>query len=194
VNTLEDLAALAPGLGAEIDLRTRGDEIVLNHEAFADGLPFAAFLSAWVAGPARGTLILNPKEDGLEGRAVARAEAAGVTDFFFLDLTIPTTVRMAVREGFRRIAIRVSEYEPAEAALRFAGLADWAWLDCFDGVPAPDAVVDALAGRFRICLVSPELEGYPRDRIAAFLPLAARADAVCTKFPSDWGFVAPETR
>ena len=186
VNTLDDLANLAPGLGAEIDLRSRGNDVILNHDAFAGGPLLDAYLETWASGPPRGTLILNSKEDGLEGPAVEMLARRGVDDFFFLDLTTPTTVRLATRQGIRAIAVRVSEFEPIDAAMRLAGLVDWAWIDSFTGEPPALSLVEALARHFRTCLVSPELPGFPADRIRAFRHLAPCLAAVCTKYPEAW--------
>jgi hypothetical protein len=186
VNAIADLATLSPGLGAEIDLRSRGDRIVLHHDPFADGDALDDWLDRWADGTPRGTLVLNPKEDGLEDRVRAALADRHVEDWFFLDLPLPTMVRLAVRQGERRVAVRVSEWEPAAAARTFAGHAAWAWLDCFSGRPAPVDEARALARDFRICLVSPELQGFPPERIADFLPLVPHAEAVCTKHPERW--------
>src|SRR5690348_14334876 len=113
VNDLALLASLPPGLGAEIDLRSRGHDLILHHDAFAEGARFADFLPQWQERP-RGTLILNPKEDGLENAILAELNKFRITDFFFLDLTLPTTVRLCVKEKVRRVALRYSEYEPRE--------------------------------------------------------------------------------
>ncbi|HOI10178.1 MAG TPA: hypothetical protein PK313_06850 [Myxococcota bacterium] len=186
VNAIDDLAALAPGIGAEIDLRSRGDRIVLNHDPFLDGDDLEAWLDRWADGTPRGTLVLNPKEDGLEDRVRAALGARGVDDWFFLDLPVPTMVRLACREGEPRVAVRASEWEPIEAARAFAGRAAWAWLDSFTGAPPPVDVARALAADFRVCLVSPELQRQPADRIDAFLHLAPHLAAVCTKHPERW--------
>ena len=81
---------------------------------------------------------------------------------------------------------RVSEYEPVGTAERFAGLADWIWLDCFDGMAPSPEIVHHLKKSFKVCLVSPELQGYPSDQINQFLPLKSVVDAVCTKVPDRW--------
>ncbi len=186
VNTLSDLRTLPPHWGAEIDVRSAAGALVLQHEPFQPGAPWLAFLDEWAARPGRGLLILNPKEDGLETRLVADLAARGIERYVFLDLTLPTAVRLAVRQGFRRIAVRVSEYEPIEGALRFAGLVDWAWLDSFAPEPPSPALAEALRQHFRVCLVSPELQGHAPDALERFLPLAAHVDAVCTKVPERW--------
>ena len=189
VNSPDEWVRLAPGLGAEVDLRSRGDVIVLNHEAFEDGPSFESFLATWASGPRRGPLILNPKEDGLEKRAAAMCAAHGIDDWFFLDLSLPTMVRLSVKEGCRNVAVRVSEYESVEAAMRFAGLADWAWVDSFCGEPPDLVTLRVLAARFRVCLVSPELEGHPLGRIDDWRHLANEVHAVCTKRPEAWGWI-----
>lgn len=191
VNRIDELDCLAPGLGAEIDLRSRGNEVILAHDAFSDGYRLGPWLDAWVAGPRRGTLVLNPKEDGLEDLVLGALDERGILDFFLLDLALPTLIRLAVRGSETRIAWRVSRYEPPEPALAMAGRVDWVWLDCFDGRPPSADVISSLTACFRVCLVSPELQGYPSDRIDEFLPLSGSVDAVCTKHPERWGF--PDT-
>jgi len=186
VNAIDDLASLAPGLGAEIDLRSRGDRVVLNHDAFADGDDLEAWLDRWADGTPRGTLVLNPKEDGLEDRVLAALRDRDLSDWFFLDLPVPTMVRLACRLDEPRVAVRVSEWEPVEAARAFRGRAAWAWLDSFTGAPADAATARALAADFRVCLVSPELQGHAPERIEAFLPLVPHLAAVCTKHPERW--------
>ncbi len=185
VNTVKELAALAPGLGAEIDLRSRGEDIVLNHEPFAEGDKFSDFLKVWVMAK-RGTLILNPKEDGLERRVLEALAALKIEDFFFLDLPHPTIVRLTVKEAVGQVAVRVSEYELVESALKLEKKADWVWLDCFSGQPPSPQVMAALKGKFRLCLVSPELHAFSKETIAAFLHLTPELDAVCTKHPDAW--------
>jgi hypothetical protein len=109
-----------------------------------------------------------------------------IESFFFLDLTLPTTVRLAVKERIPAIAVRVSEYEPLEAAARFQGLVNWVWVDCFSGRPPAADLLAQAAVHFKLCLVSPELQGFPREYVQKFLGLAPHLKAVCTKHPDDW--------
>ena len=110
INTLAELSELSPGLGAEIDLRSHKSRVILNHEPFSDGPTFKQWIDLWVSVPNRGTLILNPKEDGLESEIIDILRAKNVEDWFFLDLTIPSLVRLSRTE--RRLAIRHSSFEP----------------------------------------------------------------------------------
>ncbi len=183
VNTLEHLRRVPPDRGVEIDVRDYDGDLRLVHDPLQSG----ERLTDWLAGYRHALLIFNVKCDGLEDRLRALAARHGIEHYFFLDVANPTLVRLA-REGERRAAVRFSEYEPIEFALAFAGRVDWVWVDCFTRLPLDAATHDRLRQHFRLCLVSPELQRHPRDRIAAFkaqlqdLPV----DAVCTDFCEDW--------
>jgi hypothetical protein len=185
INRISELKKLGAGLGAEIDIRSRGGRLILNHEPHANGDSLNAFLDVYAAQRRGRLLILNPKEDGLESEILKQLRRRKIENYFFLDLTIPTTVRLS-KQREKRLAIRVSEFEPLEFALRFKNRASWIWLDCFSGQPPAVSLAKRLSRHFRICLVSPELEGYSEARIDQFRRLTAVADAVCTKFPDRW--------
>ena len=186
VNEVAALQKLDPALGVEIDVRSSGDRLILAHDPFVTGESLDQYLKAYASRAGRGVLIVNTKEDGLEGRILDALRQNSVERFFFLDLPIPTMVRLALRESEKRVAVRFSEYEPLGAAEPFAGAVEWVWVDCFTGRPPSLEALRALRRMFRVCLVSPELQKYPADRIADFKPLRAEADAICTKFPERW--------
>ncbi len=186
VNETKRLEVLDPSLGCEIDIRSRGDRLILNHELFSEGDDLEAYLKEYARTRPERTLILNPKEDGLDGPVLDLLKKFSLEKFFFLDVTIPSAVRMSIRGEERRIALRVSEYEPVEHALTFTGRADWVWLDCLDGQPPAREILERIGDTFKICLVSPELGGYPREDIAKFRALGEGVEAVCTKWPEDW--------
>lgn len=186
-NTIAELAATPVHLGVEVDIRSRGDRLIIHHDPFADGEDF----EEWIPAYRHGTLILNVKEEGLEDRLLDLMAAHSIEDFFFLDQSFPFLVRTA-RRGERRCAVRVSEYESVDTALSLAGQIDWVWVDCFTRFPlsAGDAARLADAG-FRLCLVSPELQGRTDPgEIAQMRALLSRlgitAHAVCTKTPELW--------
>jgi len=186
LNDLAELQQLDAEFGAEIDIRSSHSQLILTHDPHASGPPFEDFLDIYARSHRDRLLILNSKEDGLEKEILRLVQRHDLQRFFFLDLTLPTTVRLALREHERRVALRVSEFEPLEAVAAFAGYADWVWVDCFEGKPLPAAQVKALHQRFKLCLVSPELQGYPVESIGPFRSLASDVDAVCTKFPASW--------
>ncbi|MEK7266848.1 MAG: hypothetical protein AAB227_12205 [Pseudomonadota bacterium] len=115
--------------------------------------------------------------------------AKKIEEFFFLDQSFPFLVKTA-RAGEKRTAVRVSEFESITTAKSLAGLVDWIWVDCFTQFPLSGKEAAQLQSLgFKLCLVSPELQGRP-DEIAALRALLLReginADAVCTKRPDLW--------
>lgn len=184
VNTLEELRSLPLSRGAEVDIRTFGSRLVLNHEPKQDG----PLLDDWLGEYRHGTLILNVKEDGLEQEILQLLTRHSISQAFFLDQTVPASVALA-RRGEHRFAVRYSEFEPLEGALKFAGQARWCWLDCFTHLPMELSQWQQLKASFKLCLVSPELQGHdPREAIPVFKMLVKRfpVDAVCTDFPDLW--------
>ena len=186
-NTLAQLLETDTRHGVEVDIRSEGPRLIIHHDPFVAGESF----DEWIAAYRHGTLILNVKEEGLEARLIALMAQHGIEDYFFLDQSFPFLVKWS-RAGVRRCAVRVSEYESVETALTLAGKVDWVWVDCFTRFPLEtgDAARLKQAG-FRLCLVSPELQG--RDAAAEIPALRAllreraiEADAVCTKRPDLW--------
>jgi hypothetical protein len=183
VNTIEALQKVPETLGIEFDLRSDGDRVIVTHDPFTEGPTIEEFFPH--VGPR--PCIFNVKCEGIEARVLAEAAKAKITEFFFLDLSIPAAVKLW-RQGETRIAVRYSELEPFEGVLAWAGRATWAWVDCFEAWPADPAAWARVAERFKVCLVSPELQGHGTDAIARFRAgLGARRwDAACTKRPDLW--------
>jgi hypothetical protein len=186
-NTLAELNVTPTGYGVEVDIRSYADKLVIHHDPFVAGESF----EAWLAAYRHGTLILNVKAEGLEARLIDLMQRAGIEDYFFLDQSFPFLVKYS-RLGVHRCAVRVSEFESIETALTLAGKVDWIWVDCFTKFPLSydDARRLQEAG-FKLCLVSPELQGRDAEteiaQIAQFLrERNIRAEAVCTKRPDLW--------
>lgn len=186
-NSIALLSETAPQLGVEMDVRSFGDRLIVQHDPFVDGEDF----EDWIAGYRHGRLILNVKEEGLEERLLDLMAKAGIEHFFFLDQSFPFLMR-TIRTGERRCAIRVSEYEAIETALSLAGKAQWAWLDSFtDQLIEPARYRQLVEAGFDVCLVSPELQGRsPQEEIprlrAHFDTNGLALAAVCTKVPDLW--------
>ena len=131
---------------------------------------------------------LNVKSEAIEPRVLEELRQAGtVSDYFFLDCSFPMMNRL-LKMGEHRIAVRFSEYEPLAFALALAGKAQWVWVDCFTRLPLDRESHAALSPNFKMCLVSPELQGHPLERIDEFarqlkgLPV----QAICTKRADLW--------
>ena len=198
VNTLQDLSELETDQGAEIDVRYHEDKLVLHHDPFShhknECLLLEDFLSSWkVDGP----LILNIKTEGIETSCISLMNKFKVANWFFLDLSMPYFVKfsnLALKkeiEGFskRNLSVRFSEYEPIEYALSFSEKAEWIWVDCFSQLPLNEEIYNKIKlEKFKICLVSPELQGLKKERINEFLfqIKEMEIEAVCTKYPELW--------
>lgn len=189
VNTLEELEAVAPGLGIEFDLRSDGDRVIVTHDPFTSGPSIEEFFPRIGPRPC----IFNVKCEGVEERVLAAARAADIREFFFLDCSVPAAVKL-VRKGEDRLAVRWSEYEPVEGVLAWAHKARFCWVDCFTTYPGDAATWRAVADAFSICLVSPELQGHGAASIERFVAPLVRAgvriDAACSKRPDLWADLA----
>ena len=187
-NTRAELEATPKQFGVEVDIRSYGNDLIINHDPFTIGERF----DEWIAGYQHKLLILNTKEEGLEERLIRMMDEYDIKDFFFLDQSFPFLIKTA-ETGEGRCAVRVSEYEPITLALSLKGLISWVWVDCFSRFPLTGNSAKALQGAgLQLCLVSPELQGRtdPKEilELRDFLTSEKiKADAVCTKRPDLWG-------
>ncbi len=186
-NTIEELKATPFEYGVEVDIRSDNGKLVIHHDPFTAGDNF----EEWIQHYQHGTLILNIKEEGLEARLIDLMKQHGITDYFFLDQSFPFLIKRS-NLGEQRCAVRVSEFESIDTALTLAGKVDWVWVDCFTKFPLTGQDARRLqdAG-FKLCLVSPELQGRPAETaIPELVKLLAErhitADAICTKKPEIW--------
>ncbi len=181
-NALADLAATPAECGIEVDIRSQGNELIVQHDPFQPGDRF----DEWISHFRHGTLILNVKEEGLESRLLDCMSRHSIEDFFFLDQSFPFLLKTALA-GEQRCAVRVSEMESIDTALSLAGKVSWAWVDCFTRFPLDREQWQALkVAGYRLCIVSPELLG--REPVAEILGLRSmfaswgvQPDAVCSK-------------
>lgn len=179
-NTIEELAATPAEYGVEMDIRSYGERLIVNHEPFVDGINF----DEWIKHYNHKTLILNIKEEGIENRIKDIVENHGIGDYFFLDLSFPFLVKM-MNTGENRIAARFSEYESLETLLTLSGKVKWVWVDCFTKLPITQEIYRIIkSANFKLCCVSPDLQGRP-DEIAAYREYLrsqnVEFDAVCVK-------------
>jgi len=186
-NTKQQLYDLPSSLGVEVDIRSEGSRLIVHHDAFQKGEGF----DQWLEGYNHKFLILNVKEDGLESSLLSLMRKNHIENFFFLDQTFPSIVKM-IELGERRCAVRISEFESIETALKLAGKIDWVWVDYFTHFPLSSSGAKQLTSAgFKLCLVSPELQGFSSPSTAISLleeirTLDIEVSAICTKFPDLW--------
>lgn len=190
INSLEDIQSLQPGWGAELDLRSdvsQKGSLHITHDPWTRGASFETWIDAYLKRNQPGTLILNTKEDGLESRIMEILKSKKFDDYFFLDTCLPTLVKWSIVENKKHFAMRLSEFEPPEFVLKFKNKVDWLWVDCFFGKPVSRDWLKSLSADFKICLVSPELQGQDVKLIQDFKnQLGDLVHGVCTKQPKLW--------
>lgn len=130
VNLTEDLKKIPEEFGCEIDIRTDGSRLILNHEPFAKGDSFTDYLDEYK----NGTLVLNIKESGIEDTVLKEVRLRGIKSYFLLDVEFPYLYN-ATKKGERNIAIRFSEKEPVESLNLFKDQLDWVWIDTISKFP-----------------------------------------------------------
>lgn len=186
-NTIALLEATPTVCGVEVDIRSYGSDLIINHDPYLPGESF----EDWLNNYRHGTLILNVKEEGLEDRLISLMKAKKIDNYFFLDQSFPFLIKWAI-VGLRNCAVRVSEYESIDTALSLAGKIDWIWLDCFTKFPIDHEGAAVLKRNgFKLCLVSPELQGRNSDneiiQMRNFIQSnSILIDAVCTKRLDLW--------
>ncbi len=183
INSIEQLKETPEQYGVELDLRPDGDKIIIHHEPFQGGENF----EEWLKHYKHSFIILNTKAEGMEERLLLLMEKHKIQDYFFLDLSLPYLIKY-MKKGVSRIAIRFSEYEPLEFVSKFAGKVEWVWIDCFNFLPLNNENYNTLKSNFKLCLVSPELQGHAISMITEFKHQMKdmEIDAVCTKRPDLW--------
>jgi hypothetical protein len=183
INTIAQLQNTPVEYGVELDLRPDGNKIIIHHDPFAQGEDFEDWLKFYK----HKFIILNTKAEGMEERVIALMEKYQISNYFFLDLSLPFLIKY-MKKGVSKIAVRFSEFEPMEFVMKFAGKVEWVWVDCFTDLPLNQDNYTILKKHFKLCLVSPELQGFDVSRIQEFknklqdMPV----DAVCTKRPDLW--------
>ena len=156
INSIQGLSCVPEEFGVEVDIRNDGKNLILSHEPSGGGESLGEFCKKF----RHRLLVLNVKSEGIEEQACVIAEENGITDYFLLDLSMPSLIRLSERIGKGHIAVRFSEYEPIESVLCLAKKAGWVWVDTFTRLPLTPASYSMIreAG-LKICLVDPERWG-----------------------------------
>lgn len=180
--------------GGEIDIRIHNGKLIVQHDPFKNGICF----EQWLKNFKKHFLIVNVKEEGLVPFLTPKLEASNISRYFILDETIPFIIKHS-KEGNRNFGIRVSAWEPVNAALKMLNDLDnppsWIWVDTFNGcLPLQRYDVEELKNfGAKLCLVSPELHPnyHSKNVDDNFLNCVNEIglksfDAVCTKLPEFW--------
>jgi hypothetical protein len=181
INTLEDIQSIPATIPIEFDIRDNGDALVVKHDPYVDGLEFSVFLP-FLKGRFS---IINIKSEGIEYRILELMSQHAIDSFFLLDCSVPMMYKLSSM-GETRMAVRFSEFERIDSVLAWKGRVEWVWIDCFKEYILTKGLEEQLhAAGFKLCIVSPELQGRPQDiqLYRTYLQEhSIHVDAICTKF------------
>jgi hypothetical protein len=159
INLINELLKVPVKYGCEIDIRSQGSKLILNHEPYLSGDSLVDYLDNYK----HGLLVLNIKEAGIENDVLHLVRERNIPSFFLLDVEFPYLFR-ASRLGERAIAVRFSEDEPIELVYNYKKFVDWVWVDTNTKLPLDSNNTNVLSS-MQTCLVCPERWGRPNDII-----------------------------
>ena len=157
INKIRDLNQLPKKYGVEIDLRSFGSTIILNHDPFKKGDTLKNYLNQYK----HKTLILNIKESGIEIEVIKIVKQHKIKKFFLLDVEMPL-ISKSSRNLNKHLSIRFSELEPIETLNKFKNNVGWVWIDTFTKLPINNKNLKIIEN-FNSCLVCPERWGRPNE-------------------------------
>lgn len=142
------------GFGTETDIRDFNRDLIVSHDMPSGDEPTLAGLLEIMAGRSM-WLALNIKSDGLGALLLQRMRAAGHTNWFTFDMSVPD---LMVQIGLGLpVFTRASEFERQPPCYQQAS---GVWLDAFESewYNLSDITAFLDDGKY-VCLVSPELHG-----------------------------------
>jgi hypothetical protein len=157
VNKIKELRAISTKYGVEIDIRSYGKKLVLNHEPAASGDELEKYLKNF----SHSILIANIKEAGIENKVLKLIKKYRVKKYFLLDVEFPF-IYNASNSGEKNISIRFSEKESIETVKNFVNKVNYVWIDTFTKFPINKKNLSIL-NKFHKCLVSPDRWNRPED-------------------------------
>ena len=181
INTVEELKYVPDTFGVEIDVRDVGGDLILAHDAFADGEKFSNFLKYY----RHKLLVVNVKSFGIESQIIQELKNFNITEFFFLDSAMSVIVQLS--KGYQtHFSGRVSEFESIETVRLSKNLYDWVWIDCFTEYSLSTEVYLNLHKILnkKLCLTSPDLlnrEFEIESHAKKILSTNCYPEAICTK-------------
>ena len=157
INLLKKLRKLPTFFGTEIDIRSNGSELILNHEPNTKGDKLEDYLSEYK----HGTLILNIKEAGIENEVIKKVNQAKINSYFLLDVEYPFIFK-SIKKKQRNIAIRFSEIESINNAKFLQKNFNWIWIDTITKLPIDKENLKVIK-KYNSCVVCPERWGRPKE-------------------------------
>ena len=157
INKIKELNKIPENYGTEIDIRSKGSKLILNHEPYESGDILENYLENYI----HKTLVLNIKEAGIENDILRIVKSYPIKSYFLLDVEMPY-MYSASKKGHRNIAVRFSEYENISLAREFSNKLNWIWIDTATKLPLNKKNLSVIK-KFKSCLVCPERWGRIKD-------------------------------
>ncbi len=185
INSVLELKEIPSAYGVEIDIRSFGSKLILNHEAYSNG----DLLENYLENYKHKTLVVNIKESGIENDVINLIERFSISSYFLLDVEMPYFFEASNR-GFKNLAVRFSEYENIINAKFFENKVDWIWIDTVNALPINKQNVQII-NKFNSCLVCPERWNREKDirkykKILEKLSFYPTAVMTNIKFAKNW--------
>lgn len=180
INTVKELKELPYDYGVELDIRDYENNLIIHHDPFTNGESFEDYLKHYN----HGTMILNIKSERIEHKVLELIKKYEIKKYFFLDSSFPM-IYLLSKSGEKNVALRYSEFEGLDTIFNMANKVKWVWVDCFSKLPITTETYKQLKDlNFKICLVSPELQGQD-EKIEVYKEYLKTNnivfDAICTK-------------
>lgn len=180
INQIKELKKLPKNYGAEFDVRSIEYKLILQHEAYKNGDLLFKYLEEYEKSGSEATLIFDMKEERLEEQCLDLIKAYNIKNYFFLDCSFPM-INWLTSNGEHNVAVRFSEYEGMDTVRAMAGKCKWVWVDTFTKNPLTKEIADEMHSLgYKICFVSPELQGHPELKEKYFKEVENDIDAICT--------------
>ena len=181
INSMQDLKSVPVEYGVELDLRDDlTGRIYIQHNPFEPGEDFEEYLTQYN----HGTMILNIKSERIELKILELLIKYNIEKYFFLDSSFPM-IKLLSDQGENKIALRFSEFEGLDTLVAMQGKIQWVWVDCFSRLPLDRDIYKKIKELgYKICIVSPELQGQPEKLVEYKEQLRKeniQSDAICTK-------------
>ena len=157
INKIKDLKKIPKNFGIEVDIRTDGSNLILNHDPFTKGDLLENYLESYK----HKTLVLNLKEAGIEKNILSLVKKYSIKSYFLLDVEMPY-MYSATKKGEKNIAVRYSEYEDISLTNHFKNKLKWVWIDTATKLPLNKKNINIIS-KLKSVLVCPERWGRFKD-------------------------------
>mgnify|MGYP006444335213 CR=1 FL=1 len=183
VNTVTELESTPKDCGIEIDIRPYSNSLILHHDPFCAGVELNSFLDHYN----HGLIMANIKAEGIEESVIKEFEKRNIENYFLFDISFGLAIKLS-KQGFKKFALRFSEYESLANVKLFPGYCEWVFVDSFTHIPAEKCAFRKIRETgAKIALVSPELHNRTTDlNIAKDLLLKNQIQAILTDDITLW--------